>query len=44
VPTDIALAIIGYPKEVWIVPKNLTTLVVRGSVEEHGLMLMDHYI
>ena len=29
--TDIALAIIGYPKEVWIVPKNLTVLVVRGS-------------
>ncbi|GAA0121936.1 hypothetical protein UT300018_12520 [Clostridium faecium] len=31
VSTDIALANIGYPKEVWIVPKNLTTLVVRGS-------------
>lgn len=27
------LANIGYPKEAWIVPKNLTTSIVRGSVD-----------
>ena len=32
VSTNIDLEDIGYPKEVWIVPKNLATLVVRGSV------------
>ncbi|KGO15615.1 hypothetical protein AL714_16350 [Clostridium botulinum] len=33
VSTDNALAFVGYPKEIWIVPKNLATLVVRGSVQ-----------
>ncbi len=32
VSTDNALAFVGYPKEILIVPKNLATLVVRGSV------------
>jgi len=41
VSTDIALANIGYPKEVWIVPKNLMTLVVRGSVKVlHWIMVL----
>jgi hypothetical protein len=26
-----ALVFVGYPKEIWIAPKNLVTLVVRGS-------------
>ncbi|EJP6470893.1 hypothetical protein NHI66_000131 [Clostridium botulinum] len=29
--TSNALAFVGYPKEIWIVSKNLVTLVVRGS-------------
>lgn len=28
----------GYSKEVWIVSKNFTTLVMRGLVSVHGIL------
>ncbi|GAA0122939.1 hypothetical protein UT300018_22560 [Clostridium faecium] len=44
VSTDIALANIGYPKEVWIVTKNLATLVVRDSESNYVIIIKLMYI